>query len=158
LPVPIDQLVAQLAEFIGGLKKAPAGAQGRITLQALHKLGVAVPGGFVRNGELAWPWGEATLARSGREWILDLHSAPKEVCKAIQLGASGVPAIGRIATSYQVKDEAVIPVTAERAEAACSNGESGVIRIITADTSITRLARDKLAAAWRRLKRTLGEN
>jgi hypothetical protein len=52
----------------------------------------------------------------------------------------------------------VIPVTAERAEAACSNRESGVIRIITADPSITRLARDKLAAAWRRLKRTLGEN
>lgn len=158
LPVPIDQLLAQLAEFIGGLEKAPAGAQGQMTVQALRRLGVAVPDGFVRNGELAWPWGEANLTRSGREWVLDLHSAPKEVCKAIQLGANGFPAIGRIATSYQASDEVVIPVTAERAEAACSNSESGVIRIVTADTSITRLARDKLAAAWRRLKRTFGEN
>lgn len=129
-----------------------------MTLQALRQLGVAVPGGFVRNGELAWPWGEAALTRNGREWVLDLHSAPKELCKAIQLGANGIPRIGRIATSYQSKDELVIPVTAERAEAACSDRGSGVIRISTADTSITRLARDKLAAAWRRLKRTLGEN
>jgi len=158
LSAPTDQLLAQLAEFIGGLEKAPASAQGQMTLQALRQLGVAVPGGFVRNGELAWPWGEAALTRNGREWVLDLHSAPKEVCKAIQLGANGIPAIGRIATSYQASDELVIPVTAERAEAACSDRGSGVIRIITADTSITRLARDKLAAAWRRLKRTLGEN
>jgi hypothetical protein len=158
LPVPTDQLLAQLAEFIGALEKAPAGAERRMTLPALRQLGVAVPGGFVRNGELAWPWGEATLTRSGREWILDLHSAPREVCKAIQLGANGIPAIGRIATSYQAKDEAVIPVTAERAEIACSNRESDVIRIITTDTSITRLARDKLAAAWKRLKTTLGQN
>ena len=158
LPAPIDQLLAQLAEFIGGLEKAPASAQGQMTLQVLRQLGVAVPGGFVRNGELAWPWGEAALTRSGREWVLDLHSAPTEVCKAIQLGASGIQGIGRIATSYQAKDEVMIPVAAERAEAACSNRESGVIRIITADTSITRLALDKLAAAWRRLKRTFGEN
>jgi hypothetical protein len=107
---------------------------------------------------VVWPWGEATLTRSGREWVLDLHSVPREVCNAIQLGANGIPAIGRIATSYQASDELVIPVTAERAEAACSNMESGVIRIITADTSLTRLARDKLAAGWRRLKRTFGEN
>jgi hypothetical protein len=158
LPVPTDQLLAQLAELIGGLEKAPAGAQGQMTLQALRQLGIAVPSGFVRNGELAWPWGEAALTRSGREWVLDLHSAPTEVCKAVQLGANGIPAIGRIATSYQAKDEVMIPVTAERAEAACSNRGSGVIRIITADTSITGLALDKLAAAWRRLKRTLGEN
>jgi hypothetical protein len=158
LPDPTDQLLAQLAEFIGGLEKAPASAQGRMTLPALRQLGVAVPAGFAKDGELAWPWGEATLTRSGREWILDLHSAPKEVCKAIQLGANRIPAIGRIATSHSAKDEVVVPVTAERAEAACSNRESGVIRIITADTSITGLARDKLAAAWRRLKRTFGEN
>jgi len=158
LPVPTDQLLAQLAEFIGALEKAPAGAEGRTTLSALRQLGVAIPGGFVRSGELAWPWGEATLTRSGREWILDLHSAPKEVCKAIQLGANGIPAIGRIATSYQAKNEEVIPVTAERAETACSNRESDVTRIITTDTSITRVARDKLAAAWKRLKRTLGQN
>jgi hypothetical protein len=158
LPVPTDQLLAQLAEFIGGLGNAPASADGRMTLPALRQLGVAVPGGFVRDGELAWPWGETTITRSGREWVLDLHSAPKELCKAIQLGANGIPVIGRIATSYQAKDEEVMPVTAERAETACSNRESGVIRIITRDTSISRLALDKLAAAWRRLKRTLGEN
>ena len=157
-PIPIDQLRAQLAEFIGALEKAPAGAEGRITLPALRQLGVAVPAGFTRNDELAWPWGEATLARSGREWILDLYSAPKEVCRAIQLAANQIPAIGRIATSHSAKDELVIPVSAERAEAACSNKESGVIRIITTDTSITRLALDKLAAAWRRLKRTLRDN
>jgi len=157
-PIPIDQLRAQLAEFIGALEKAPAGAEGRITLPSLRQLGVAVPAGFTRNDELAWPWGEATLARSGREWILDLYSAPKEVCRAIQLAANRIPAIGRIATSHSAKDELVIPVTAERAEAACSNKESGVIRIITTDTSITRLALDKLAAAWRRLKRTLRDN
>jgi hypothetical protein len=157
LPVPIDQLVAQLAEFIGGLEKGSRRRPGKDNAAGAAQTR-RCRSRWVRHGELAWPWGEATLARSGREWILDLHSAPTEVCKAIQLGASGVPAIGRIATSYQAQDEAVIPVTAERAEAACSNGESGVIRIITADTPITRLARDKLAAAWRRLKRTLGEN
>jgi hypothetical protein len=158
LPVPVDQLLAQLAAFIGGLEKAPASAEGRKTLPALRQLGVAVPAGFARNGELAWPWGEATLTRSGREWILDLYSAPKEVCKAIQLAANGIPAIGRIATSHSAKDELVMPVTAERAEAACSNRESDIIRIITTDTSITGLARDKLAAVWRRLKRTFGDN
>jgi hypothetical protein len=158
LPVPTDRLLAQLAEFIGGLDKAAASDQGRMTLQALRQLGVAVPDGFVRNGELAWPWGEAALTRSGGEWVLDLHSAPKDVCTAIQLGANEIPKIGRIATSYRAEDEAVIPVTAERAEAACSDRESGVIRIITADTSITRLALDKLAAAWRRLMRRHGEN
>jgi hypothetical protein len=158
LPAPIDQLPAQLAEFIGALEKAPAGAQGRMTLPALQELGVAVPNGFATNGELAWPWGEATLTRSAREWILDLHSAPKEVCKAIQLAANRIPAVGRVATSHSAKDEVAIPVTAERAETACSNRESGVIRIITTDTSVARRARDKLAAVWRRLKRTFGEN
>jgi Sulfatase len=157
-PVPIDQLLAQFAEFIGDLEKAPAGAQGQMTLPALRQLGVAVPAGFVRNGELAWPWGEAALSRSGRGWILDLQSAPREVCRAVQLGANGIPGISRIATSYQAKDEVVIPMTADRAEAACANRESGLIRIITTDTSIARLARDKLAAVWRGLKRTLGGN
>jgi hypothetical protein len=162
-PASIDQLLAQLAAFIGALEKAPASAEGRITLPALRQLGVAVPAGFAKNGELAWPWGETILTRSGREWILDLYSAPKEVCKAIQLAANEIPAIGRIATSHSAKDELVIPVTAERAEAACSNRESGVIRIITTDTSMARLsmarlALDKLAAVWRRLKRTFGDN
>jgi predicted secreted protein len=39
--------------------------------------------------------------------------------------------IVRIATSSLAKNEATVPVTAEQADAACSNTNSDVIRIIT---------------------------
>jgi hypothetical protein len=64
-PFQYDQLRAQLAEFIGALEKAPAGAEGRITLPALRQLGVAVRRGSPGMMNWTWPWGEATLARSG---------------------------------------------------------------------------------------------
>jgi hypothetical protein len=130
VPPPLtDQLLEQLAAFIGGLSKVSENTQRQVNLQALREFGVAVPGIFVRNQKLAWPWGEVALMRSGREWILDLHSAPKDVCKAVQLAASGIPGVARVATSGLAKDEKSIPVTAEHVEASCAN--SDVIRIIT---------------------------
>jgi predicted secreted protein len=137
-PPTIDRLLTQLTEFIGSLDKVSEYPEGRVTLQVLRKLGVAVPSIFVRDQQLAWPWGEVTLTRSGREWVLDLHSAPEAVCKAIQLGANGIPGIGRIATSSFAKDEATIPVTAEHADAACANPKSDALRIIMTDTPVSR--------------------
>ena len=153
-----DQLLSQLAELIDGLDDVSENIQGPVTLQALRKSGVSVPEIFVRNQQLAWPWGELTLTRNGHEWIIDLHSAPTNLCKPIQLGANRIPGIVRIATSGLAKDEAKIPVTAEHADAACSNTSSDIIRIIATDKSITRLALEKLAAAWRRLGRVFAGN
>ena len=152
----IDPLLAQLAEFIGGLGKTSGNAQGQVTLQALRKLGVAVPASFVRDQQLAWRWGEVTLTRGERRWVLDLHSAPEAVCRALHLAANGIQGIARIATSSLAKDEVTIPVTAEHADAACANRKTDVIRIIATDRpSTARLALDKLAAAWRRLERAV---
>ncbi|WP_065751964.1 sulfatase-like hydrolase/transferase [Bradyrhizobium paxllaeri] len=153
-PPATGRLLAQLAELIDGLDKVTENSQGQVTLEALRKLGVAVPAIFIRDRQLAWPWGEAAVTRGKREWILDLHSAPADVCRAIHLGADEIPGAARIATSGFANDEATIPVTAAQADAACSSIKSNV-RLIVNDKSIANLARETVAAPWRRLKRAV---
>lgn len=129
----IDRTLAGLAELIGSLQRAGESGQGPTELGALRERGVAVPAPFVRDGRLATLWGDVVLTRSGQTWVVDLYSVPKDVCKAIYLGANTIPGVVRIAASAFARDETNIPVTAEQADLACSNLESDIVRIIAAE-------------------------
>lgn len=126
----IDRTLASLAELIGNLQRAGGNGQGPLQLGALRERGVAVPELFVRHGRLATLWGDVVLTRVGPTWVVDLYSAPKDVCKAFYLGANNIPGVVRIAASALARDETNIPVTAEQADLACSNTESDLVRII----------------------------
>ena len=129
----IDRTLAGLAELIGSLQRVGEKGQGRAELGALRERGVAVPEPFVRDGRLATLWGDVVLTRDGQNWVVDLYSAPKDVCKAIYLAANTIPGVVRIAASALARDETNIPVTAEQADLACSNTESDIVRIIAAE-------------------------
>ena len=129
----IDRMLASLTELIANLQGADGNDQGPVDLGALREHGVAVPEPFVRDGRLATLWGDVVLTRNGRTWVVDLYSVPKDVCKAIYLGANTIPGVVRIAASVFARDETNIPVTAEQADLACSNMELDIVRIIAAE-------------------------
>lgn len=133
--VSSGEMVEALTQLVDGLQRSAISAGGRIELQKLREVGVAVPNVFSAEGRLSWPWGELGLQKDGRRWIIDLYSAPKAVCKAIILAANGIPAIAKVATTGLGKDETNTPITDEYAEQNCREPQVDVVRIITTDTS-----------------------
>ncbi|MBR0754876.1 sulfatase-like hydrolase/transferase [Bradyrhizobium jicamae] len=135
----VDQTIEQIAILLDRLAPVETASQGQMTPQQLRDLGVDMPAAFQSGGEFAWRWGDVDIIRDGHKWVVDLYSAPKDVCEAIEIGAGQFPAVARIAASGRAADETRVPVSAEQARAACSNTESDVVRLITVDTPARRL-------------------
>jgi hypothetical protein len=56
----------------------------------------------MRERQLASPWGDIVLQHHDHRWVIDLFSAPKDVCKAIHLRADKIRGIARIAATGAV--------------------------------------------------------
>jgi len=129
------EAVEALTQLVDALRQARITASGPAELQTLRKAGVAVPGLFIADDRLSWPWGRVGVQKDGRHWIIDLYSAPKAICSAVLLGIGGIPAVARVATTALSKDETNTPVSAEYAEQNCREPQVDIVRIITTDTS-----------------------